>query len=109
MHAPQNLRLRKAFPGRIPIEEDAFMHITYRAFQSGSQDRSPLLTEVMPFGRYGGGLLTAHPIGLVIVIGLLIVGFIGMPEARWFLTLAVPLGGICGLFLWLHHRKSSQF
>jgi len=85
------------------------MNISDRVMQNASHDRSPRLTEVMPFGRYGGGLLTAHPIGLVIVIGLFVVGFVGMPEARWFLTLALPLGGICGFFLWFHHRKFSQF
>jgi hypothetical protein len=35
--------------------------------------------------------LWSHPIGLVIVIGLLYLGFVGLPEARWFLALAVPV------------------
>jgi len=70
-----------------------------------SDDHLPVVGEIVPFGRYGGGHFTAHPIGLFIVVGLLLVGFIGMPEARWFLTLAVPLGGLCGLLLWLHHRE----
>ena len=30
------------------------------------------------------GLLTGHPIELVIVIGLLLMGLVGIPEARWF-------------------------
>ena len=65
----------------------------------------PHPTKVVPFGNYGGGLLTGHPIGLVIVIGLLLMGFVGLPEARWFFTLAVPAGAICGFFLWRYHRN----
>ena len=75
-----------------------------RPVLKSSRDLLPNLTEVMPFGRYGAGLWTGHPIGLVIVVGLLLMGFVGLPEARWFLALTVPLGGICGFFLWLHHR-----
>ena len=75
-----------------------------RPVLKASRDQLPNLTEVVPFGRYGAGLWTGHPIGLVIVVGLLLMGFVGLPEARWFLALTVPLGGICGFFLWLHHR-----
>ena len=65
----------------------------------------PHPTKVVPFGNYGGGLWTGHPIGLVIVIGLLFMGLVGLPEARWFLALAVPTGASCGFFMWLGHRK----
>jgi hypothetical protein len=41
----------------------------------------------------------------VIVVGLLFMGFVGLPEARWFLALAVPAGAVCGLFMWFRHRK----
>jgi hypothetical protein len=61
-------------------------------------------TEVIPFGRYGAGFLTGHPVGLVIVLGVLLIGFVGIPEARWFFAGAVGVGGICGFFLWLRHR-----
>jgi len=60
--------------------------------------------EVLPFGRYGGGLLTGHPIGLVIVLGLLLTGLLGLPEYRWFFAASLFLGGLLGLFLWLCHR-----
>ena len=40
----------------------------------------PHPTKVVPFGNYGAGLWTGHPIGLVIVIGLLFMGFVGLPE-----------------------------
>jgi hypothetical protein len=80
------------------------MDLNRRPVPKASRDLLPNLTEVMPFGRYGAGLWTGHPIGLVIVVGLLLIGFVGLPEARWFLALTVPLGGICAFFLWLHHR-----
>jgi len=60
--------------------------------------------EVVPFGRYGAGLLTAHPVGLVVVLGLLLMGLAWLPEARWFFAGVLLLGGIWGLFLWLRHR-----
>jgi hypothetical protein len=75
-----------------------------RAIQQRSHDL-PHPTKVVPFGYSGAGLWTGHPIGLVIVIGLLTMGIIGLPEARWFLALAAPAGAICGFFLWLHHRN----
>ena len=80
------------------------MGMRHVAVPENSQDL-PHVTKVVPFGIYGGGLLTGHPIGLVIVIGLLFMGFIGLPEARWFFALAVPAGAICGFFMWLFHRN----
>jgi hypothetical protein len=79
------------------------MDIRYSTTQQNLHDL-PHPTKVVPFGNYGGGLLTGHPIGLVIVIGLLFMGFVGLPEARWFFALAVPAGAICGLLMWFHHR-----
>lgn len=59
---------------------------------------------VVPFGVKGGGLMTGHPIGLVIVFGLLLMGLVGLPEARLFFIGSACLGGIFGLVLWLRHR-----
>jgi hypothetical protein len=83
------------------------MTMTFRhiALQQDSRDL-PLPTKVVPFGYYGGGLWTSHPIGLFIAVGLLTMGMIGLPEARWFLALAVPAGIICGTFLWFRHRNA---
>jgi predicted lipid-binding transport protein (Tim44 family) len=64
----------------------------------------PHPAEVVPFGRYGGGLLTGHPIGLVIVLGVILMGLIGIPEARLFFAASMVLGALFGLFLWLRHR-----
>lgn len=76
-------------------------HFTLR---KAPHDLLPHPAKVIPFGRFGAGLWTGHPIELVIVVGLLVMGFVGLPEARGFLALTVPLGCVCGFFLCLHHR-----
>jgi hypothetical protein len=60
--------------------------------------------KVVPFGRFGGGEWTAHPIGLVIVSGFLLMGLVGIPQFRWFFAGALVLGGLWGLVLWQYHR-----
>jgi hypothetical protein len=72
--------------------------------QKHSPDPGP--TEVVPHGRYGVGLLTGHPIGLLIVAGVLLMGLLAIPGARLFFAGALVLGGLLGLFLWLRHRKA---
>ncbi len=72
--------------------------------QAAQRNGDPHPTLVVPFGVKGGGLLTGHPIGLVIVLGLLVMGLVGLPEARPFFIGSVCLGGIFGLILWLRHR-----
>jgi hypothetical protein len=68
------------------------------------RDSGPDRAEVVPFGPYGFGLLRGHPVGLVILLGLLFMGLVGIPEARWFFAGAIVLGTLCGFFLWLRHR-----
>jgi len=70
----------------------------------GSHNAEPHPIEVVPFGRYGGGRLTGHPVGLVIVLGLVLMGLIGIPEARLFFAGSLVLGSVFGLLLWLRHR-----
>ena len=41
-----------------------------------NEDRHPL--EVVPYGRFGAGLWTGHPIGLFIVTGLVVIGLVGI-------------------------------
>ena len=69
-----------------------------------SRRDEPLSSQVIPFGRYGAGNLTGHPIGLFIVLGILLMGLVGLPEARWFFAGSMVLGCVFGFFLWLHHR-----
>ena len=68
------------------------------------QNAEPHPTKVMPFGQYGGGMLTGHPVGLVIVLGVLFMGIVGIPEARPFFAASAVLGTVLGLFLWLRRR-----
>lgn len=63
-----------------------------------NEDRHPL--EVVPFGRFGAGVWTGHPIGLVIVAGLVVIGLIGIPAWRWFFGAAVIVGSLVGYWLW---------
>lgn len=63
-----------------------------------NDDRHP--AQVVPFGRFGAGLWTGHPIGLFIASGLVLIGLVGIPEWRWFFGGSVVLGGLCGYLLW---------
>jgi hypothetical protein len=80
------------------------MGVHHSAIEKSSHDLPPP-TKVVPFGIYGAGLWTGHPIGLVIVVALVFIGFVGLPEYRLFLALAVPSGAICGFVMWLRHRN----
>ena len=73
-----------------------------RKVTSHGDETNPI--KVVPFGRYGGGEWTGHPIGLVIVLGFLFMGLVGIPQFRWFFVGALVLGSLCGLLLWLYHR-----
>jgi hypothetical protein len=74
------------------------------AREARPHNAEPHPIEVVPFGRYGGGRLTGHPIGLVIVFGIVLIGLIGIPEARLFFAGSLVLGSVFGLLLWLRHR-----
>lgn len=74
-------------------------------FMKDSQRKSELTpAEVVPFGRYGAGVWTSHPVGLVGVFGVLLIGLIALPEARVFIGGAIGLGILFGFILWLVHR-----
>ncbi|HXX21069.1 MAG TPA: hypothetical protein VEJ46_16830 [Candidatus Acidoferrum sp.] len=74
----------------------------YRKSARHNSDIDP--TELVPFGRGGAGLYPGHPVGLVVVFGIILLGLLALPEARWFLAGALVLGGTWGFFLWLRHR-----
>ena len=66
-----------------------------------NEDRPPL--QVLPFGQYGAGVWTGHPIGLFIVAGFVLIGLIGIPEWRWFFGATVLVGSVVGYMLWRRH------
>jgi hypothetical protein len=68
-----------------------------------NDDRSPL--EVVPFGRYGAGVWTGHPAGLIVVLGILLVGLIGIPEWRYFFAASVLAGSAVGYALLRRHGQ----
>jgi hypothetical protein len=74
------------------------------AREAPPHNAEPNVNEVVPYGRYGVGLLTGHPIGLVIVLGLLLMGLLGLPEYRLFFVGSLVLGGLLGFSLWLRDR-----
>lgn len=69
-----------------------------------NEDRHPL--QVVPYGKFGAGVWTGHPIESVVVTGILLVGLIGIPEWRWFFGATVVVGGLLGYFLW--HRRQTK-
>jgi hypothetical protein len=73
-----------------------------RRFSARNSELDP--TEVRPFGASGVGLPTGHPVGLVVVLGVILMVMEQLPEARWFFGGSVLLGGAIGLVLWLRHR-----
>ena len=83
---------------------DPLRNIRRRGARESPHKAEPGPNEILPYGRYGGGRLTGHPIGLVIVLGLLLMGLVGLPEYRWFFAASLFLGGLLGFFLWLRHR-----
>jgi hypothetical protein len=72
------------------------------------RDLDPHPIEVLSSGYYGAGIWTAHPIGLFIASGLIMVGVWGIPEARWFFAGVAPLAALCGYLLWRGHTRTSR-
>ena len=65
---------------------------------------TPEPKHLVPFGPYGAGQWTAHPIGLVIVIGLVFMGLVSRTPVSDLMLLSLLGGAVVGLFLWLYHR-----
>ena len=71
-------------------------------FASGRDELGP--GDVQPFGTNGVGLVTGHPVGLVLIVGVILMVVAYVPAARWFVGGAVLAGGVIGLLLWLRDR-----
>jgi len=63
-------------------------------------------TTVRPQGSYGFGILTAHPVGLLVVAAVILIVVTGIPAARMFFVGSVAVGAIFGFCLWLYHRRN---
>ena len=59
--------------------------------------------DVVPFGKYGAGRWTGHPVGGFIAGGVVLLGLIGLPASRYLLAGAIPLGALLGFVLWKLH------
>ncbi len=65
---------------------------------------TPEPKHLVPFGPYGAGQWTAHPIGLVIVIGLVLMGLVSRTPLSDLMFFSLLGGAVVGMFLWLYHR-----
>jgi hypothetical protein len=61
------------------------------------------LDTVRLFGPSGAGLITGHPVGIVVVVGVILMAIFGIPGAFAFFAGAIALGGVIGLVLWLYN------
>jgi hypothetical protein len=59
---------------------------------------------VKPFGRYGVGVITEHPVGLLVIAAVILLTIETIPGARWFLAATLVAGTSFGFVLWLRHR-----
>jgi len=70
------------------------------AREAEKHNKGPDPAHLVPFGPYGAGQMTGHPIGLVIVFFMLLM--------QWpLLFVSLPLGGICALVMWLRRHKKG--
>ena len=74
-----------------------------------SRESAQTPEHVVPFGPSGAGQWTGHPVGLVVVVGIIIMVLVGIPEARPFFLTALLLGAVLGISLWLRHRSQGHF
>jgi hypothetical protein len=65
---------------------------------------TPEPKHLVPFGPGGVGQWTAHPIGLVIVIGLVLMGLVSRTPVSELMFFSLLGGAVVGMALWLYHR-----
>ena len=61
--------------------------------------------EVVPYGKFGGGVWSGNLAGLIMVIGILIVGLVGIPEWRYFFGATVLAGSVVAYALLRKHGQ----
>jgi hypothetical protein len=69
-----------------------------------AQDAELTPRDVQPFGRGGVGVLTGHPVGLLVILAVILLTVEYIPAAGWFFVSSLVLGGLIGFALWLRHR-----
>lgn len=69
-----------------------------------AQNRELTASDAQPFGRGGVGVLTGHPVGLLVIVAVVLLTLEYIPAAGWFFFCSIILGGLIGFALWLRHR-----
>ena len=67
-------------------------------------DRELQMDAVKPFGNGGVGILTGHPVGLLVVLAVGLLTFETVPVAILFFAASGAVGLLFGFFLWVRHR-----
>jgi hypothetical protein len=88
---------------RVHLFESSHEHAALNNLRS-KDVWTPEPKHLVPFGPYGAGQWTAHPIGLVIVIGLVLMGLVSRTPVSDLMLVSLLGGAVVGMFLWLHHR-----
>ena len=88
---------------RVHSFESSYEHIDARNLRA-KDAWTPESKHLVPFGPHGAGQWTAHPIGLVIVIGLMLMALVSRTPLSDLMFFSLLGGAVVGLFLWLYHR-----
>jgi len=99
-----------SFQRRIVTGMDRRWHASLDSLRKPSSGEAGHAPEhLVPFGRFGAGQWTSHPVGLVVAVGIVLMVLVGIPEARPFFVIALLFGAILGCVLWLKHRSKGFF
>ena len=88
---------------RVHLFESSYEHVGASNLRR-KEVWTPEPKHLVPFGPYGVGQWTGHPIGLVIVIGLVFMGLISRSPVSDLMFFSLLGGAVVGVFLWLYHR-----
>lgn len=86
------------------------VHKPYTAISAvkptGDSATDPIPARVLPFAHNCVGLLTGHPVGLLVVAAVCFSAW-RVSEARAFTLYSVPVGVLVGLLLWFRNRRRT--